>query len=127
MVKYPNLELIEYIFNDYVMLHCNETDSKNMQYIRYSIDTFLQTWGNTATGFDLNNTFSGQAFTDEYTTVIKCEFYDAKNKEDNTIYGIFFGNRLAYKVVNPNQKFYDDLQSRTMESQKNVIILNKYK
>lgn len=66
---------------------------------------FPQVWGDTSLGF---GGIGGQAMTSAYTTVIV----------DNCTgwCGVFFGERLAYTILNPNQAFYDDLHNGRMES-----------
>ena len=64
---------------------------------------FPQTWGNTSLGF---GGIGGQAITTAYTTVV-CEEYKG-------YYGVFFGNRLAYIIKNPNDKFFNDLYKMKM-------------
>ena len=51
MTKYPNLELIAYKCKEYAYKLHPET-LKDSIFPTFSIDTFMQTWGNTATGFD---------------------------------------------------------------------------
>lgn len=59
---------------------------------------FVQGWGSTALGF---GGVGGQAFTDAYTTILQCgnEFL------------VYFSTRLAYKLVNPTQAFYQDVSN----------------
>ena len=125
MRGYPNLELIEYI--------CKQAAYKlypkvleNVKYPSFRMQVFTQTWANTATGFDLENYASGQAFTDEYTTVVEISWSDETDKEGlrnskNKIYGVFFGNEPAYMFINPNKKFFKDLEKHDMKSQKNAL------
>lgn len=77
------------------------------------MDSFMQTWPNTARGLDYIRGMSGQAFTGEYTSVFSC------NGREERI--VFFGNTLAYIVRNPNQKFYDDLKNRMLASQREAV------
>lgn len=127
MTKYPNLELIEYKCKEYAYkLH--SVILKDSIFPEFSIDTFMQTWGNTATGFDAENVVSGQAFTDEYTTVCKMSWARKANDQsrwivddDNKIYGVFFGNHIAYMFLNPNKQFFEDLKNRNMKSQKEAL------
>lgn len=121
--KYPNLELIEYKFKQFAF---DKYDSvlKNSCFPKFIVYVFMQTWGNTATGFNLKNYASGQAFTDEYTTVIKLEWSIRVGhgyKSADAIYGVFFGNELAYACLNPNKNFYIDLRNGLMLSQKDAI------
>lgn len=121
---YPNLELIEYKCK--IKAHeLHKEVLKDAIFPKFKIDTFMQTWGNTATGFDADNVVSGQAFTDEYTTV--CEMSWCKRTEekrfgwidaDDKIYGVFFGNEMAYMLINPNEYFFEDLKNRNMSSQR---------
>ena len=74
-MKYPNLELIEKTFKEKVKEKYPSIFDISNQWHKCTADVFVQTWGSTATGFDLEPVCSGQAFTDEYTTA-----YSAKNK-----------------------------------------------
>ena len=118
MLKYPNLDLIEYKFKTWATTEYKDL-LKNV-YPKFRAYVFLQTWPNTARGFDADGGFSGQAFTDEYTTVIKMTLIDAKTikEKDDEIYGVFFGNDIAYAFLNPNPKFFEDVNNRCMESQR---------
>ena len=120
MVKYPNLELIEYKFKQFVLVRCADI-LKNACFMKFRADTFLQTWADTATGFNLKKGFAGQAFTDEYTTVMEMRWcvYEEDDKRKwhdsrNVIYGVFFGNKLAYLSINPKEQFFEDLKNRRM-------------
>lgn len=66
---------------------------------------FPQVWGDTSLGF---GGIGGQAITTAYTTVII----------DNAAgwCGVFFGEGLAYTILNPNPLFYEDLRNWRMES-----------
>ena len=119
---YPNLELLEYKAKEYAFaIHQNVLH--DAVYPTIKADVFMQTWANTATGFDADGVVSGQAFTDEYTTVMEmswCKRDVAKFIIDvsDKIYIVFFGNRLAYMYLNPNKQFFEDLKNRNMKSQK---------
>lgn len=119
---YPNLELIEYICRENAFKYHKEA-LKDAIFPTFEIDTFIQTWSNTATGFDANGGLSGQAITKEYTTVCEMSWCN-KDKErrwiesKNKIYGVFFGNCLAYMIINPNKQFFNDLKNRLMRSQR---------
>jgi len=65
---------------------------------------FPQSWGSTALGF---GGIGGQAMTIAYTTVV-CD-----NQEG--YYSVFFGEKLAYSLTNPNQKFFEDMYKEQME------------
>lgn len=80
---------------------------------RARMKVFTQMWGSTALGFI---GVGGQAMTEAYTTV--CYLYDEK------IYGVFFGEKLAYVIKNPNSAFLDDCSKMEMASQFEV---NRYK
>lgn len=123
-MKYPNLELIEKTFKEKVGERYpdifNKTDER---FHIYTADMFTQTWSNTATGFDLEPLYSGQAFTNEYTTVMRLDYLIPINNNafiPKLLYGVFFGNKLAYILKNPNPKFDLDLENRCVKSQKNA-------
>ena len=125
---YPNLELIEYKCQ-MAAYELHKETLKDSIYPTFRIYTFMQSWANTATGFDIDCPVSGQAFTDEYTTV--CEMsWCRKDPEkrwvhvEDKIYGVFFGNRIAYMFINPNEQFFKDLKNREMKSQR--IALERY-
>lgn len=64
---------------------------------------FKQTWGSIALGF---GGIGGQAITSAYTTVVMDTYTGWA--------GVFFGEGLAYKIKNPNQKFYEDIRNGNM-------------
>ena len=108
-MKYPNLELLEYQSKQWI----NELyPDKLGRYPHAEAYMFPQTWATTALGFD--DGFSGQAFTEAYTTVIRFTTIE----RDDVYYVVSFGDRVAYIVKNPNKTFYDDLNNRKMNSQK---------
>ena len=114
-MTYPNYELIEYI--------CRvELRKCEIKYPRFKMWTFSQTWGSTATGFDRSGMLSGQAFTDEYTTVVEAIGYYKSSTSvnvtvaDTKFYFVFFGNKFAYMIVNPNEEFFKDLKNMDMKS-----------
>lgn len=126
-MKYPNLELIEYIFKEKVERHFDFGDGMRKNFTCTILQMFPQAWATTATGFDWGNVCSGQAFTDKYTTVIRLGWW-YKDKDTNTweisfekMYGVFFGDRLAYICYNPNKKFEEDLGKLCMKSQRESI------
>lgn len=123
-MKYPNLELIESTFKEKVKEKYPSVFDTSNQWHKCTADVFLQTWGNTATGFDLEPVYSGQAFTDEYTTVMRLEWHELFNNVfcPKQIHGVFFGDKLAYILRSPNQKFEFDLRDRQMKSQKNARV-----
>ena len=122
-MKYPNLELIEFTFKEKTKERYPEIFNKEKTAEhRYRVNVFPQTWASTATGFNLESVCSGQALTDEYTTVISLYWWgmdeDGKWNLKNNVYGVFFGNKLAYICKYPNEKFQFDLKNRRMRSQK---------
>ena len=115
---YPNLELLEYKAKRYAF-DVHQDVLHDAKYPSLKADVFMQTWANTATGFDMFSVASGQAFTDEYTTVMELSWCDKEMKYvEDKIYIVFFGNRLAYMYLNPNEQFFEDLKNRNMKSQK---------
>ena len=125
-MKYPNLELIEKAFKEKVKEKYPSVFDVNSQWRKCTADVFVQTWGSTATGFDLEPVYSGQAFHDEYTTVMTLTWLEWSSVDNRaypkSLYGVFFGNKLAYILNNPNQKFEFDLRDRQMKSQKNAMV-----
>lgn len=120
---YPNLELIEYKIKTYCFPYLGKAVC-NQHYPSFKADVFLQIWANTATGFNLIDGFSGQAITAEYTTVMEIHWFEDKkliNESEDVIYAVFFGNDLAYAILNPNEKFIEDLNKRTMLAQKQAL------
>lgn len=120
-MTYPNFDLIEYKFKNEVKKW--SPSSIKFSFTSFRFDTFMQTWGNTATGFEDGRCCSGQAFTDEYTTVCEMSLYERTkdgngwHKKDNgKIYGVFFGNDLGYMIIDPNEQFFNDLKNRNMKS-----------
>lgn len=105
-MTYPNYELIENICK-------NELKQFRMKYPTCIMRTFPQTWSNTATGFQRSGMMSGQAITNEYTTVVEASgFTDTSH---HRFYFVFFGNGLAYMVTNPSDIFYEDLKNMNMK------------
>ena len=67
-MKYPNLELIEYITDN---LAVETFDTLYNSYThRFKMYVFPQTWSSTALGFDYKGGCGGQAMTEAYTTVV---------------------------------------------------------
>lgn len=104
---YPNLELIEYKAQQ--ILNRMSTGKDNLR-LDFSLITFPQVWGSTCAGFDImpdgKPVFSGSAMTKEYTTVVLVAPID--------MYFVFFGNKPAYTVTNPNENFSNDLKEQNM-------------
>ncbi len=113
--KYPDIEYLEKvivsnIFNKYGYI----LDDLRM----YSVDVemFNQTWGSTACGWEEPGMIAGQAFTSEYTTVIKVDISLKKSSNSMVFYGVCFGNKVAYLVNNANERFLDDLAKHRIAS-----------
>lgn len=99
----PNLELIEERFWNEIK---SKNEYKNNKYRpEFSLYVYPQWWGSTTLGFE---GIGGQALTRAYTTVIE----DEKTKWT----GVFFDERLAYCIHNPNECFWDDLNMKRMAS-----------
>lgn len=65
---------------------------------------FLQTWGSTALGF---GGMGGSAISAAYTIVLRCNYSE---------FAVYFGGRLAYKITNPSELFYEDVRMNNMKS-----------
>lgn len=65
---------------------------------------FTQGWGSTSLGF---SGIGGDAVTIAYTIVVQCK--------GTNVVGVYFGNRLAYIVLKPNQLFWTDLEKCNMK------------
>lgn len=122
-MKYPNLELLEYI-TDNLAVETFDTLYKSYTH-RFKMYMFPQTWSSTALGFD---GCGGQAITEAYTTVVKMTSYKLESSKDirgivykeleDKIYAVFFDGRIAYMCLNPNFEFFRDCNNMCMESQK---------
>lgn len=129
-MKYPNLELLEYItentanelFEDVLVMSI---------YHKFKMYVFPQTWSTIALGFDKIGGCSGQAITEAYTTVVEMTSYkvesgkDIKGKIhviskelDDKVYAIFFDGRIAYMCLNPNSEFFRDFDRMCMKPQR---------
>lgn len=97
----PCLPLIQERFWNAIKDDLNEEERKYCP--EFVMNMFPQTWGSTALGF---GGIGGQAMTTAYTTVV--EDYNSG------WVGVFFGERLAYKIKNPNRRFYDDIANGKM-------------
>jgi len=70
------------------------------------LTVFCQMWGSTALGFE---GIGGQAMEAAYTTIIWDDCYN--------IWGVYFGEKLAYIIKDPNQEFMEDVfKHRAVES-----------
>lgn len=115
-MKYPNLELIEYISKQVL-----KNENPSALYPTCVMYMFPQTWASTALGFDKYGGFGGQAFTSAYTTVVEIEYRvegGGISAVDDRYYAVFFDGRFAYMYLNPSKQFFDDLDKRNMKSQR---------
>lgn len=128
-MKYPNLELIEYI-TDNLAIEIYDI-LNNSYYHRFKMYVFPQTWNSTALGF---GGCGGQAITEAYTTVVEMS-WDYVNKtddirglnlitSDDRIYAVFFDGKFAYICLNPNEQFFEDLNNKCMKPQKESKMYN---
>ena len=97
----PCLPLIHERFWNEIKEELSEEEKK--YYPEFEMTMFLQTWGDTSLGF---GGIGGQAITSAYTTVVR-DIYSGWC-------GVFFGERLAYKIKNPNEKFNEDVRNGNM-------------
>ena len=120
--KYPNLELIEYKFKQY--LNENKEWKEKVKKIKeksefpqflqpdFDVIVFSQIWGSTYTAFDIckdgSPAMGGQAMTRAYTVVIK-------ETLTNT-FGVFVDDKPCYVVDNATDEFYKDLSERNVKS-----------
>lgn len=74
-------------------------------------DTFIQMWGSTCLGFDIDENgeamFGGQMMTEAYTTIAELS---------PTLFIVCFNEEPCYVVTNPEQTFFTDIQRRIMAS-----------
>ena len=98
MLKYPNLDTLDTYFRKQIenKFHENSTVHASM---------FVQVWPNTASP----GTMAGQAFTEDYTTVL------LDRKHDLAM--VAFGDQPGYYVehCHTNDEFIKDLQYRSMK------------
>ena len=81
--------------------------------IEITMKMFTQVWGSTALGF---GGFGGSAMTLAYTTIVICAELD--------VYGVFFGNGMAYIIQHPNDIFFKDIENENLKA---VYEANLYK
>lgn len=105
MLKIPDLEKLKKKFS----AHIGGTD-------KIEVYMFPQTWPNTGCGFAKSDNCYGQAFTSEYTVVLICRQF--QYSEDRLIEHdkccVCFGDRIAYMLEDPKDKFWGDLFSFNM-------------
>ena len=111
--KYPDLEYLEaMLLGNLRNLHPDAFKTSFWQPQAELVDMFPQTWPDTAGGFSEPGMVAGQAFTTQFTTVMRVHVHDTKEE----YYGVFFGNKPAYIVDHPYEAFFEDLKSRQMKS-----------
>lgn len=124
MLRYPNLELLEYKAREYSVKKFNSGEWTYNRKTTISFEVyamFKQTWCNTARAFEDGECCSGQAFTDSYMTVFKAKVYQWEYKaefEPYEKYFVFCDDRLAYVVDKMNDNFEDGIQRRLLEDRK---------
>lgn len=122
--KLPNLELLEYqakqilaqdnLIKDRLIDYYSKQFGREVKKppILLSCEMWLQTFGSTATAFDVDEqgcpTISGSAMTDAYVVVFEERITET--------YLVFVNNQICYKVDNPTEKFREDLQNRQIAS-----------
>lgn len=123
--KYPDLEALELI----AIRETGPTDGGS-QWIVCDCDVqlFSQTWPSTACGWERPGCIAGAALTTDYTTVFSVQrmsLLPNRSYSSRTDYAVFFKDRLAYTVPEPNDAFFSDLRERRMASAWEAT--NKYK
>ena len=123
-MKYPNLELIEYITEN-TACELFESELIMSNYHKFKMYVFPQTWSSTALGFD---GCGGQAITEAYTTVVRMILYKVESgkgtnrmvhiESEENIYAVFFDGRIAYMCLNPNSEFFRDFDRMCMKPQR---------
>ena len=103
--EYPNLELLDYIFRRAIEDFVKPDQSI---VVDFDVHVFPQIWPNTGGGFATPGYCYGQSFIKQYTTVFI--------STTQNVAMVFFGNRPAYIIQNPNQKFVDDFNRKQMKS-----------
>lgn len=115
-----------YLNEDYLKEVCKEYigDFEKNHICDFKVDVFQQAWANTSTGFNLERGFSGQAITKEYTAVCIISDFDINGNFIDEKACVFFGNHIAYCVLELTDGFYEDLRDRHMASQ--IYALERY-
>lgn len=123
-MKYPNLELLEYITEN-TANELFESELIMSTYHKFKMYVFPQTWSSTALGFD---GCGGQAITEAYTTVVEMTSYKFESGKDirgivykeldDKVYAVFFDGRIAYMCLNPNSEFFRDFDRMCMKPQR---------
>lgn len=109
-VRYPNLELLEYQFQQMLDFDISWKRKLNDGQLEFDVIVFLQAWASTNTGFDVTpngeSTVGGDAVTQAYTVVV--------HESSTNTYGVFVDNRFCYMVSDPTETFYEDLKERNI-------------
>ena len=108
MNKLPNLPLIQERFFNSIQSDLIQNNIRRPEF--EVINVFSQTWGSTALGF---GDIGGQAITTAYTTIIE--------NVDLGYVAVFFGEKMAYVIKHPNEKFVEDVNKRNMCSIRNCL------
>lgn len=106
MLKIPDLEKLKKEFSTVAGISGN----------RIEVYMFPQTWPNTGCGFAQPGYCYGQAFTSDYTVVLIFRRMQSSGTgiiEHNKCC-VCFGDRVAYILDDPNDKFWGDLFSFNM-------------
>jgi hypothetical protein len=80
-----------------------EKTRKHSYYDLTVYSMFPQTWSSTALGF---GGIGGQAITSAYVCIIESNLVGG--------YAVYFGNRFAYLINRPNEKFAEDVERHRM-------------
>jgi len=106
-VTYPNLELLQYRFEQYLFNIRNHNKVEKPYYRGNThIYVFPQTWPNTGGGFARKGAVYGQSMTQQYTTVVVNE------GEQSAL--VCFDNDPAYWVSSLTKSFWNDLRHHSM-------------
>lgn len=128
MLKYPNLELLEYKAREYSVKKFNSGEWVYNRKATISFEVyamFRQTWCNTARAFEDGKCCSGQAFTNSYMTVFEGKVYQWQYRNPKEIefepyekYFVFCDDGLAYVVDKMNDNFEHDIKRKLLKDRK---------
>lgn len=111
--KYPDLEYLEaMLLGNLRNLHPKAFKTSFWQPQAELVDMFPQTWPNTAGGFSEPGMMAGQAFTTQFTTVMRVYVHNIEKE----YYGVFFDTKPAYIVDNANETFFNDLKEHNLKT-----------
>ena len=91
-----------------------------------SMETFLQTWPDTAGGFSEPGMLSGRAMTEGYVTVVTVDLFKDAAAKDKTLYITFFGNEGAYVTTDPKPAFFKDIKDHHMQNKYDALHSDRY-